>query len=421
MIHPKPHKVLYVLSSFPNLTSTFVAQEMTAIRQMDVDVQVAAVWGSDRTGTIHAIEKPFLDKIVTLPLYSLSIWILAVWQLIRRPRLLGLLLRLLIGHAVSIYSLMKVLAVIPKGLYLGHWARQQGIDHIHAHFLTTPATVALVASQVSDIPYTVTIHAFDIFCTKPKIVNGSIPLKLQYAAMNIVISQFNERYIQEKWPSVDAQFEVINNGLDIEFFTDAAPKEPAEKSTTHILTVGRLTEKKGHNYLIEAVGHLRQDQRDVELSIVGEGPQEHELRELVHQLKIEQHVRFLGRVTQEDILALYQECDMFALACAIGPDGDMDGLPTVLLEALATGVPAVSTQVSGVPELIKDKVTGLCVPPHDSTVFADAVAYLIDHPDEAQAMAQAGRKLVEERFDRRKNAGRLLTLWQSLYTDDDSA
>jgi glycosyltransferase involved in cell wall biosynthesis len=117
---------------------------------------------------------------------------------------------------------------------------------------------------------------------------------------------------------------------------------------------------------------------------------------------------------QEEIIHLYGASDMFVLACAVSPDGDMDGLPVVLVEALAMEIPTVSTQVSGVPEIVQDKLTGLCVPPHDSQALADAMAYLMDHPDEARRMAKAGRQLVATQFNRHESARMLLQLWQSL-------
>jgi len=122
-------------------------------------------------------------------------------------------------------------------------------------------------------------------------------------------------------------------------------------------------------------------------------------------------------MSQTDVIQRYRECDLFALACAIAANGDMDGLPTVLIESLALEVPSVSTQVTGVPEIIIHRQTGLCVAPHDAEVLYQALKYMYEHPDDAQRMAQRGRQLVETQFDRDKNAAALLALWDSLLWD----
>ena len=160
---------------------------------------------------------------------------------------------------------------------------------------------------------------------------------------------------------------------------------------------------------------LREDGVPVTLSIIGNGPQEDDLRDLVRTLDLEDHVvHFLGTMTQKAVIDHYRTCDLFVLACAVASNGDMDGLPTVLIESLALEIPSVSTQVSGVPEIIIDGETGLCVPPHDVDALAGAIRYMIEHPDAAQQMAKQGRTLVESRFDRQKNADVLYDLWKDI-------
>ncbi|WP_431299198.1 glycosyltransferase family 4 protein [Tabrizicola sp. BL-A-41-H6] len=405
-------KLLYVVSRFPSLTTTFTAYEMSTIQEAGVDVHVATVWSSEE-GEPQTVEKQFVDKICDLRLGNPALWLRSVQQILIKPQILILIFQLLVGHLISVYAMLKLLVSLPKGLYLGYWVKKHGFQHIHAHFLSSPATVALIASRISGVPYTVTIHAFDIFATTPYERNASIPLKCDKAAACIVISKFNLEYMRRTWPDIRGRFELIYNGIDVDLFTNKTERV-TDPNVFHILSNGRLVYTKGHTFLLEAVAKLRKKNRNVKLQIIGGGPLESELHELADRLEIKEHVTFTGKMLQEEIIQRYRASDLFVLACAISPDGDMDGLPVVLVEALAMEIPTVSTQVSGVPEIVQDKVTGLCVPPHDSQALADAIAYMMDHPGEASKMARAGRQVVAKQFNRHESARMLLQLWQTL-------
>ena len=406
-------KVLYVVSRFPSLTTTFTAYEMSTIQQAGIDVHVATVWSPEKDNEPQTVERQFIEKTCDLRLNNPSLWLRSIQQILLKPQIFIIIFLLFVGHLTSIYALLKLLVSLPKGLYLGYWVKKHGFQHIHAHFLSSPATVALIASRISGVPYTVTIHAFDIFATSPYERNASIPLKCEKAAACIVISNFNLEYMRRTWPKIVGRFELIYNGIDVDLFTNNAHRLTGQ-SEFHILSNGRLVYKKGHQFLIEAVAKLRKHNRNVKLQIIGGGPLESELHELANRLEIKEHVTFTGKMLQEEIIQQYRSSDMFVLACAISPDGDMDGLPVVLVEALAMEIPTVSTQISGVSEIVQHKVTGLCVPPHDSQALADAMAYMMDHPDEASRMAEAGRKIVTKQFNRHESARMLLQLWQSL-------
>ena len=410
----KLENVLYVVSRFPNISATFTAHEMAALAEMGITIHVAAVQHSDPAEKPHSIEQQFLTRRQGLSLRQPRVWLQAFLEILRKPALILLIVRLLIAHCINPYALAKFFICLPKGLYLGAWVRRNNIDHIHAHFLTTPTLVALLASQVSGVPYTVTIHAFDIFATSAKMRNAAVPLKCKLAAANIVISHFNETYMRQRWHGIEGRFEVIYNGIDFDLFSGAASTALANPASVHILTNGRFIPKKGHKYLIEAVALLRQKGVPVTLSLVGKGPEEAELRDLVQKWHIDDHVRFLGTINQEALVGYYRESDLFVLACAVSPEGDMDGLPTVLIKSLALGLPTISTQVSGVPEIIQDHVTGLCLPPHDPVALADAIHWMIQNPQAARELGKRGQQFVQDDFDRRKNAARLLAVWQQL-------
>lgn len=415
----RPRRVLYVLSRFPAISHTFTANEMAVVDAEGAEVFAAAIWPT-LPGTVpHELEKPFLPKTQYVSVRRLATWRGALRGLARRPGVLLDILRLVPGHLKSIYLPFKLVAAIPKGLYLGDWCARHGIDHVHAHFLTSPTTVAMIAARVAGVPYSFTAHAFDITSTLPRLVNGSIPLKCQQAALAVTISEYNRRYMLEHWPGVKrAPLEVIYNGIDTDLFKPREGQQPLTGPAgepVRILSVSRLQEKKGYDYLVRAMAVLRDRGVNARLDVYGDGPVRESLDALIKSLDLGALVTLHGAASQNEVAEQYQQADLFALACVPLPWGDADGLPTVLIEALAAELPAVSTQVTGIPEIIRDGETGRCVPTRDVDALADAIQWLIEHPDEARTMGQRGRALVLERFDRRHNAKHLLERWRTIH------
>jgi glycosyltransferase involved in cell wall biosynthesis len=410
-------RVLYVTSRFPSITATFIANEMAAVTETGADVHIAPLWKPLPGHDGHPVEIPLLPKAVPFDLRNPRTWLAMAKAVVRRPSVLKLLAELVPGHAKSPWLFGKLLGSIPRGLFFGSWAADNDMDRLHAHFLTTPTTVAMIAGHVAGIPYSATAHAFDITSTDPRIMNGSVSLKCRRADSIVTISEYNRRDILSRWPELaDIRLEVIYNGIDTSTFTPdrATPALSGALSgdgTVKILTVSSLIEKKGHEFMIRAVAGLRADGVDVRLDIYGEGPRQQLLADLIDELGVGDCVALRGPANQAEVVKLCQEADIFGLACCVVASDDADGLPTVLIEALAAGLPTVSTQVTGVPEIIIDGQTGRCVPPRDVEALQDAIRSMIANPDEARAMGAAGRQLVTERFRGDKAADELRTLW----------
>jgi glycosyltransferase involved in cell wall biosynthesis len=407
-------RVLYVVPAFPTNSITFTTNEMLALRACGMEIDIAPLW-QEIEPLLHlsAADAQLIDRVIRLRLSSPAVWRGALGELLRQPGLLLLIARVIPHFSFSLYALLKLSATVLKGLALGAWARQQRIDHIHAHFLSSPALVAMLAAAAAQIPYTATAHAFDIFQHSGKHRRTALRLKCERAAAIVAISAFNRQHLLEQHPGLQARIDVIPNGIDLDLFTLPADKAPS--GMLRILSVGRLVTKKGHEYLIRAVARLRHDGLPATLTLVGGGDLEAPLRSLAESLGIADEVEFVGALPEEQTVSYYGAADLFALACVPLDNGDMDGLPTVLIEALAMKLPTVSTTVSGIPEIVQDGVTGRCVSPFDVEALAAAIRWLFEHPAEAQAQAQRGRALVEAQYDRRKNAARLAALLAEIH------
>jgi glycosyltransferase involved in cell wall biosynthesis len=204
----------------------------------------------------------------------------------------------------------------------------------------------------------------------------------------------------------------IYNGIDLDRFRF---EEPGSREPT-VVGVGRLVEKKGFGHLVDAVEMLAARGRPVRLALIGAGPEEAALRDQVRRTGLADRVDFHGPLPQGRMQDVVRRASVLAAPCVVGDDGNRDGLPTVLLEGLAMGTPCVATPVTGIPEAIKDGETGLLVPEADPQALADALAKVLDDPDRARRIAGAGRRLIEERFDVRRNTADLLRLFRDCST-----
>jgi colanic acid/amylovoran biosynthesis glycosyltransferase len=283
---------------------------------------------------------------------------------------------------------------LQAGLIAGMLERH-GVTHVHAHFASGPAAVALHLHRLTGISYSVTAHAKDIYIDG--IDKAALAAKLRAARFAVTVSDYNRRHLAAL---TDADRLVrIYNGLDLDRF---APNGAHSDDPPLILGVGRLIEKKGFADLIRACAKV---DRRVRCVIVGKGPLERELRALADDLNAD--VELAGPLPREQLLDLYRRAALLVAPCVVGSDGNRDGLPTVLIEAMALKVPVIATDVTGIPELVEHERTGLLVPQHDPDAIAAAIERLLADRAAADALAANARRLVEREFDLRRNAARL--------------
>jgi len=293
---------------------------------------------------------------------------------------------------------------------LGGLADRLGVSHLHAHFASRAGHVAALAAGLNGIPYSVTAHAKDIY--HQDVDRDLLRWKIANAAFIVTVTDYNLRHLRDlvdDIPGAGERIVRIYNGIELSRFQ---PTTPPEGGTPLILAVGRLVEKKGFPVLIESCRLLRERGRDFRCEIVGGGPLEGELRDRIATAGLSEHVRLAGVLSTEAVAARMQAASLLALPCVVGEDGNVDALPTVLLEAMASARPTVSTRLSGIPEIIADGETGFLTPPGDPRAFADALGHLIDRPALGAAMGRAGRRRAERLFDLRANAARVRRLFK---------
>ena len=283
-----------------------------------------------------------------------------------------------------------------QATYIGTRLQKLGLRHVHTHFAGMAARTVFWIKKFFGIDYSLTVHANDIF-VPPKFEVGLSQI-LSSASAIIAVSDFAANQLRERFPENAGQVHRIYNGIDCAQFKPAQFERPPL-----ILSIGRLISKKGFDVLIDACALLRQRGHGFRCEIIGEGPLFEDLQGRIHRQDLREHVHLAGPQTQSEIATRLSEATLLALPCRIDPDGAMDNLPTVIMEAMASVLPVVSTDIGGISEMVRDRETGLLVAQNDPVATADALSQLIKDIELAQLFGGKGRKRAEEIFSIEKN------------------
>lgn len=395
-------RIGYVLKVYPRFSETFIVTEILAREALGDDLSVYAL-----RSTTDSRFHPEIARVrarvnwVPRPLKATDMWLQLAQGLEEE------------ADRERFARIIPVLASLPgdevaQGVELARQARADGITHLHAHFASLAGRVTWIASALTGIPYTVTTHAKDIF---HKSVDADWLRRICTDADRVIaISQFNENHLNSLLEGSGARISLRYNALELERFPYTPPQHPA--LPMRVSAVGRLVPKKGFSDLIEAMRLLIDAGVEVQLEIAGDGEERQALADQVESLGLGEHVRFLGPQTQAEVRALLLRSDVFAAPCIEAADGNLDGLPTVVLEAMACGTPVVATSVSGLPEVVRDGETGVLLPPGSPAELARALQQIAAGTIDTRALAEGARRLIEEQFDSRHQAA-ALSAWQS--------
>ena len=402
-----PGRLAFLISQFPETHETFILREFLELKRLGFELKIFSLKRC-RDRIVHPAAAAFREYTVYSP-FLLSWALIAdnVYVLCTRPvKLARSLWRIAIRHWNTPVLLLKTIAAVPIALHYGRQLQRAGFDHVHVHWANVPSTLGWLLDKVLGISFSVTAHAFDIFLKNPMLDE-----KIADAKFVVTCTDYNRRFLQSISRN---QGRVHRNYHGIEL-TEAALD--AERRTAggplFLMSVGRLKEQKGFSYLIEACGRLKQAGIDFECVIAGEGPERMKLEQLIEMMGLKRLVRLLGTVTQAEIFRLYARADIFVLPCVVGQDGDRDGIPNVIIEACAMGLPVVSTAVSAVPEIIKNGETGLLARERDVDDLVAKIRQFASDPELRERTGAAARRWVETEFDIRRNVRELGTLFHT--------
>jgi glycosyltransferase involved in cell wall biosynthesis len=402
-VSERRRRILYVVTRFPAVTETFVINEWLALADR-FDMRLAALRHSGEPA-VHGESARVLPSVLFPGALSPATIAANLAWLVRRPRPYLSALAAVVRGALrfSVAEAAAEAVVFAKAAALARAAVRAGVDHVHAHFASHPATAAWVVQRLTGIPFSFTAHANDLF-----VAPVLLERKCADARFVAAISDYNRRYLVERCPS--ARVEVVHCGVDV----GRLPwRDLGGRAAERMLCVASLQEKKGHADLVDALALLAERRPDVELQLVGEGPERERIERRARERGVEARIELLGALPAEEVRGRLERARAFALPAVRLASGRMEGIPVALMEAMAEGVPVVATRLSGIPELVQDGVTGLLVEPHDPEALAAALERLLSDEALAARLSANARALVESSFNLRAEAGRLGDLFEA--------
>ena len=378
-------RIVYVTTTLPYmLGETFILPEVNELLRQGHELLIVP---RSPQSVVPEYTRPLLARTAIQRAFSAQVAKAAMARLCRSPLTTLRTLRLVAGSGRATI-LAKNLAVYPKGLWLGRVAREWGADHIHAHWAGTTATIALIASEASGIPWSFTAHRWDI------VENNLLALKAQRATFARFISQSGLEMARNT--GVNGKAQVLHMGVEL---PAVASSRAGSADPSVILCPANLYPVKGHEYLIAAMAILRDRAIRASLWIAGSGALQNRLERQVAELHLGERVRFLGRVASPELLQLYRDgkVGIVVLPSVDLGNGLHEGIPVALMEAMSYAIPVVSTTTGGIPELL-GRDAGLMVPPKDPRALAEALERLSRDPGRRLQLAEGGRKRVEQEF-----------------------
>lgn len=401
----KQRRVAYILSKYPTLSETFIAREIEEMTRQGISVDIFSLKNLSSAKKQTESNRTSLIKIWYFPYMSLDILKSMLHYFLTQPgNLMGIIITIFRANLSAPVNLLKTIGILPKILHIGKTLKNLGIIHIHAHWGTMPATACWVISTLNQTEYTFTTHAWDIFRA-----DNLLEKKMKAANKVITISDFNKRYLTNKYQDLNPNdIEVIHVGLD---FSKFRPDRKNDTGAFTILSVGRLVEKKGIQYLLQACRSLRDKDINFRCNIIYV-PDTYKdvIFNLYKELNLYDCVEFISEVPHENIINFYRDADCFVLPCVISDDGDQDGIPTVIIEALATGLPVITSPISGIPEVIKNNSTGILINPTDISELTGAILQLYNDTALRVELGLKGKSLVEKEFNITPNVKRLMKI-----------
>ncbi len=383
----KQSTIVYILAQYPSYSEGFIDNEIEGLRTAGLNIMVLALKKSpqiDNKSTALITYDTFFMSPAKLMAHFFVVC--------RHPRRY---IRTLIAEGkartISWLNFLRLLRDFSTGVYFFRRISKQDVKHIHAHFISWPANIARIVAGLSNRKFSCTAHANDIYTTD----GAELTCKLEQAAFVITCTRYNQDYLRRLTDRHRSGLIIhIYHGLDLRKWTRKTPGRSFPSAEVRILSIGRLVEKKGLIYLLKAISLLKKGELKVSCDIIGQGPLYGELDRFIHDEGIADAVRLHGAVAPAGIKAFYEEADVFILPCIVAGNGDRDGLPNVLLEALAMEIPVITTSISAIPELIKDKLTGLLIREKSPECIVEALKILLENPHHRDTLIGNGRNAV---------------------------
>jgi len=390
----------YILKGYPRISETFISNEILLLEKLGFRMHLFPM-RHPRESFCHESVKQIQAKVDYLPTELLldfpRLLLPNIFLAVKRPALFkkGLML------AAVRYRRTGNLATFKHLLQAGfltnsHLLNDSSIAHLHGHFAHSPTSVTMFASLLSGKPFSFTAHAKDIYTSN----KAQLKEKIRLARFVVTCTDYNRKYLEDIAGGLETPIHCIYHGIDLDLFSPATDHTDCSPPY-NLLTVARMTEKKGLPTLYRALRILKEENFHFNHTLIGDGDDREKILQLITDLKLNHCCQWLGTRTHNEVLRQFEQSDLFVLACEIAKNGDRDGIPNVLVESLAMGVPGLSTSVSAIPEILIQEKSGITVEPGDPEKMACNIKKVLLGRDLRKKIIRGGTEHTRKHFDNR--------------------
>jgi len=398
-----------ILKGYPRISETFISNEIRLLEEHGIPVHIFSM-RKPRESFCHPSVKEIQARVDYLPETIISRHLPTVLRhnallATRRPARYAVAFKLALRRFRRTRKSATLKHLLQAGYLVNFGLAQRGIGHLHAHFAHSPTSVAMFSSLLSGLPFSFTAHAKDIYTSDVQ----QLREKLGMAAYAVTCTEYNRRHLMGLGQNGGTPIHRIYHGIDLSLFNNQSPR-PTPAPPYRILSIARLTAKKGLPTVFQALARLQQEGMAFDYTLIGDGDDRNKTLGLIESLGLSARTRWLGTLPHDVVREHYRQSDLFVLGCEIAANGDRDGIPNVLVESLAMGVPVVATRVSAIPEIITPGETGLLVEPGRPDRMASAMTQALTDHELRRRLIAAGHQRVQASFDNIKLVGELVAI-----------
>lgn len=389
-----------ILKGYPRISETFISNEIRLLEKRGFAIHLFSMRQPREDFTHDSVQKiraavDYLPETLVKPLPRLLYHNLCLAA--KSPGIYGAALKTAYRRFLRTRKPATLKHLLQAGYLVHRLLPEREVTHLHAHFAHSPTSVAMFTSRLTAIPFSFTAHAKDIYTSDPRQIREKIGL----ARFVVTCTEYNKKHLRELSDGSTTPIHRNYHGIDIRFFSakNEIPKQPAPPY--QILTIARLTAKKGLPTIYKALRILCDQGVALHHTHIGGGEDREKIIALIAELNLGSVTELLGTQPHQVVLAHYKNADLFVLGCEVAPNGDRDGIPNVLMESMAMGLPVVATHISGIPELVEHERTGLLVPPGQPDKLAENLLRLLTDEGLRNRIIAAGQQRVTREFDNR--------------------
>ena len=401
-----------ILKGYPRISETFISNEIRLLEKLGFAIHLFSMRQPREDFTHESVKKirarvDYLPETLLKPLPRLLYHNLILAS--KRPRVYAAALKTAMRRFLRTHKSATIKHLFQAGYLANRLLPASGVTHLHAHFAHSPTSVAMFTSQLTGLPFSFTAHAKDIYTSDPR----QLREKIELSRFVVTCTEYNHRHLLEISDGHKTPIHRIYHGIDADLFSGNCAEQQNPAQPYRILTIARLTAKKGLPTVLRALKLLTDKGLSINHVLIGDGDDRDMILALVNELGLTSVTRWLGTQPHHEVLEHYRNTDLFVLGCEVASNGDRDGIPNVLLESMAVGVPVVATDISAIPELVENGVSGLLVPPRKPERLAEAMQRMLTDRELRNRIIPAARQTVVKGFDNRRLIQDLAEIYRS--------